>query len=521
MEDSLCPDFYPRCTKPIQQGCAILKNPPVQCNSKRKVFRHLPPIAGVYQCFTHRNCTHAEYLAIRERVIGAVPEPSRSGMQRLEAEARRFARTLPYIEPLSYTQFVQSYTGRKKTRYQNAVDSLLIKPLRLPGEAIISSFVKSEKFDPFSKKYPAPRMIQARNGRFNVEVGRFLKPMEHQLYRIRSKYGLPVLGKGLNNVQRGELLAEKISHYDKPLVLSIDASRFDQHVSLPLLKLEHNVYRAMNSDPWFLELLKCQEKNVCFTQGGWLYRTCGKRMSGDMNTASGNCLLMYLMTTVAMQYCGVTDYELFVDGDDTLIICHEDQERKLAGMVPAFLEFGQEIKLENRATCIEDVVWCQAKPVKTESGWCMVANWRKVLSSMACGTKYWDESGTRYDMGYSVGQCLYSLYPGVPIIAEFARSLCKRGKINRDIFESDMMYKIGNDRNLIGTLGYQEIPIEVRNSFSLAFGLCPSKQLEIEGLLRDWSISDGLVYTRQQIREGWEIDPDFECGLYGRGEGNA
>lgn len=493
--------------KDVARGCLVTGSPDQHCDERRTITRITPSTTGLWAPYTHRDCTCNEFVALRNRVVGAVPEPTGSGLSMLEAEARRISRQIPRVERMTADAFCKHYSGRTRSRYTAAVESLERIPLDIRKEGGIKAFVKSEKFNPSAKVNPDPRMIQARSPRFNVEVGRYLKVIEHHLYRLKSDKGLPLLGKGLSMQERGKVLRQIWDSYEEPVCVSLDGSRWDQHISKEVLEVEHGVYLRSCPDEYFAALLKEQLHNRCITSRGWKYRTRGKRMSGDMNTALGNCLLMVIMCRAYMRSIGLKG-DIFDDGDDVLLLFEKESLNLVLNTAPgAFLEFGQEIKVENVSTMFEKIEWCQGHPVLGPGGdYQMVANWRKVLSQSSAGTRYWHEPTTRFDMGFSVGQCLYALYPGIPIIGKFAMRLCDQGKLNRDIYNVDWMHKIGRARLIeqLGSLEYTEPTIETRTSFKEAFGVDEVDQIHIEQDLDGWSIGHGTAEVPVECSGEWE-----------------
>lgn len=503
--------------KAIRPGCMVRRSPPTLCMPKRQITSYTPPISSCWLPYTHRDCTHNEYVAIRNRVIGDVPQPTQAGLQWLHAEARQLSRQIPETTQMSYGGFLDHYSGRRRARYEQAVTSLTYKPLDPIRESYISAFVKAEKFDPAAKTNPDPRMIQARNSRFNTEIGLFLKPIEHHLYRLKdATSGLPLIGKGLNHQARGSVLAKKFRRFKKGVCFSIDASRFDQHVARQVLEVEHSVYLRSNNDSYFRTLLKQQLKNRCFTRNGWGYSVDGGRMSGDMNTALGNCVLMVCMVRAAMKQLNVVNFDIFDDGDDCLVFCEEeDFEVCNNGMIPVFLEFGQELKIENVARSLEEVVWCQCRVVEGLDGdMQMCADWRKVLSQSCAGVIHWDKDN-RKDMAFSVGQCLLAVYPGMPIIHKYATRLCSTGgSLHKDIFNTDWLYKLAPTGlgSRLGTL-FADTPTQgTRSSFAAAYGIDEIEQLRIEEALDNWMPCVDLpVIAGHTVNGSWEWKYPLGC----------
>ena len=112
-----------------------------------------------------------------------------------------------------------------------AVESLKVSPIE-EKDSYLNAFVKCEKINRTAKLDPAPRIIQPRKPRFNVCLGRYIKPIEHAIYRAIDKvFGSPTVVKGMNATERGLLLARKWARFSDPVAIGIDAKRFDQHVS--------------------------------------------------------------------------------------------------------------------------------------------------------------------------------------------------------------------------------------------------------------------------------------------------
>ncbi len=105
--------------------------------------------------------------------------------------------------------------------------------------------------------------------------------------------------KGMDVRTVAKVLREKWDMFPNPVAIGLDASRFDQHVSVPALEFEHSVYLSCFKQKKHRErlakLLKLQLENHCtgYAEDGVIkYTTTGTRMSGDMNTSLGNCVLM-------------------------------------------------------------------------------------------------------------------------------------------------------------------------------------------------------------------------------------
>lgn len=405
------------------------------------------------------------------------------------------------------------YTGTKMRRYMDATDHVLNYGFDLKKNSGIKSFVKAERTNGLAKVNPDPRMIQFRDAKYCVEVSRFLKPIEEHLYRIKGfSKGVPKsrnVAKGLNAVERAYLLQTKMSNFDNPRVLSLDASRFDKHVSASLLELEHLVYVTTNPNWWFKILLRQQIINRCFSSKGIKYKTKGRRMSGDMNTALGNCVLMLMM--VAAFFKRFSKYDCMDDGDDCLVLLeHSDLEAALHGVQPQFQQFGMSLKIEHVSSTLSDVEFCQSKVIRCYQGFKFVRDPFKVMSCALSGTRYFNmpSLAARADLIYSIGTCELVLNLGVPILQEFSLAIRRNasGKWNDNLI-GEAVIRFGRElKGLKMTLVDVE-PVCVtnvaRDDFALAFGLSVDRQLAIEKALRNWTFS---IEGGTRVPDEWTVD---------------
>jgi hypothetical protein len=475
--------------------------------------RFVPPIPGLYACYTHADCVCNEVISARNRVQGRVPRPNNKGLRAIKLALRRIAAPMHGTKQLSMDQFVACYTGRRRGRYQAACDNIRNNGHCDINSARVNAFVKAEKFNPHDKVNPDPRMIQCRSYEYNVELGCYLKPMEHQLYGITGPTGLRAIAKGLNMLKRASLLKEKMAQFKNPVVFSIDGSRWDKHIDVKVLDLEHGFYQRLNSDPRLAQLLGWQRKNRCRTGHGVKWSVLGKRMSGDMNTALGNCLLMVAMVYAAMKELSVRKWDLLDDGDDCLVLVEEEDLGKMEwGLGPTFLSFGQEIKIENIARRMEDVRFCQTRPVLVRGKWLMVRDWVKVLSTACCGVRHWNDPALVRPMFAGIGQCELALSQGVPVLQAFAVACVRnsRGACKPKWFDHEYQqgkYAAGWAQGA----GPVEIDWEARESFTRAFGLSELQQVDIEKMLDAWEVDEVVARdVPPELDHRWIQDVDVE-----------
>jgi len=507
MVDAVC--AYPKKLGKVAAGNpGALPPPHWSHDSRRRLVRLVPPIEGLWPTYIHAECICNEIIGVTNRVIGEVPLPTKYGLSLLDAEMRQIARFVGQLNPETYQQFVARFVGRRRSRYENALASMQHNALTKRDFSRIKAFVKSEKRRP--DKNSDPRIVQFCDARAIIADGVYIRPFEERLYQYKQG-GMRIFAKGMDVFKRGYIIPKKMSFFANPLVVMLDAARFDQHLDISVIKLEHKYYSRAYRDPQFDWQLRNEEVSKVTTRGGLKYTVVGKRLSGCVYTACGNNFTQASMANAAAKAVGFRHYDLLLDGDDCLLFIEADESDKLELFKRYFLEFGQELKLEGRATIPEGVQFCQCKPIRVAGQWRMVRWWNKVLSQDTCGYRRWQEPNLVRSMLTAVGMCNLALNYGVPILQEHAIACLRNGdgKIPKGFFEDeDVAFRLGR--------GYKDRwietkPIEIdestRLSFELAFGVGVDEQLSIEAQLRSWTVEDVVsVYHGTELDHRWKLD---------------
>lgn len=420
-----------------------------------------------------------------KRTLATKPEPR--GFRKLAA----FDRIKGFkVRAWSLDEVVASYSGSQALRYGRAAEEVRAYGLT-KRDAKVSTFVKAEKINFAAKHDPAPRVIQPRDPKFNVVIAKYIKPMEHLIYKWLGKlYKYPCVAKGFNAYQTGEIFASKWALFDNPCAVSLDASRFDQHVSVDALKWTHSIYRKFNNDPEFVRLLKMMYKNrgIATCKDGFVkYEVEGCRMSGDMDTALGNCLLMVAMTWALTKSLGIRS-EVMDNGDDcTVILDTVDVERFRSAVPGWYKSLGFDMKVEDTVYALEHIEFCQTHPVYDGERWRMVRNLpclAKDLVSVITPTSlraWWR----------AIGECGLALTDGLPIMGAFYKFLVRAGTDPKGV-KNHRAWRCGMV-NLAKGMVYEDRPITTaaRVSFACAFGIGPEMQGHLE---RMYDSIDPLVH---------------------------
>lgn len=452
---------------------------------------------GVHNNSLHniqRGLTERVFRVERNGILVPPPTPASYGMfsQRL-AKFDKALRPVP-LRPLSDSQFCERYQGRKRLVYEAAAASLLTKPVN-KRDSHMKTFVKAEKLDLKSKPDPAPRVIQPRDPRYNVEVGKLISHQEKRLFRCIDRiFGKPTVMKGHDCLKTGEIFAQQWGKFYDPVAVGMDASRFDQHVSEFALGWEHKQWLKFvpkTVRKKLKKLLRWQMDNqgVAYAQGGRIkYRVKARRMSGDMNTSSGNIMIMCALVYAYLTSVGLTtaDFWLANNGDDSTIVLDRKNLHKLSNIPKWFLEMGFNMKIEDPVYHLEQIEFCQTHPVWTERGWTMVRDPHKALGkdcTVNCDIKgrthreTWigavREGGLALTDGCPVWPAFYSMF------VAGTTKVTKNNNVHEHVAGTGF-------RRLAGSLKFVDIPIsaKARCSFWIAFGITPDEQEAIEARFR-------------------------------------
>jgi len=418
------------------------------------------------------------------------PQPVPGIFERtLSALRGRLVDRLPACRPMSRTEFVLSRPPAKLKVYQQALTSLSLLPVNAKDGRVDGAFVKCEKINA-KKGDPAPRIIQPRSVRYNIEVGRYLSVIEHDVYMaIDDLWGGTTVMKGYNAEQIGSHIAQAWGEFNDPVALGLDASRFDQHVSAEALQFEHKLYDMVFDSGELRWLLSFQvdNKGVAHADDAtFVYRKRGSRMSGDMNTALGNIILMCLMVKRFVIEKGVRA-RLINNGDDcTLIFERRELDAVLLGLHDWFLNYGFNIIQEPVVDVIEKIEFCQMHPVYVNGQYRMVRNVVPSLTKDCISLR----SRTLVELQqwmWCVGKCGMSIASGIPIQQEyyamFVRSGVKGKRLDQVAGRCGLThFSFGMQAN------YLSVSDETRLSFWKAFGIDPCLQIELEKLYRTLSL---------------------------------
>jgi len=332
-------------------------------------------------------------------------------------------------------------------------------------------------------------------------IGRYLKKLEHKMFKsIGRLYGTPTVIKGYNAYKSATILRKKWDSFAHPVAIGLDASRFDQHVSLAALQWEHGVYLdcfpIKKHRDELRSLLEQQLHNRCvgYAPDGMIrYETEGTRMSGDMNTSLGNCLLMCSMIYEYAKQRNVT-LHLANNGDDCVVFLDESELEKFStGLDDWFTRVGFTMKVEQPVSEFEQLEFCQTHPVFDGQRWIMMRNPMTAIDKDTCLLQPYQSRRQVYTWMKAVGLGGLRMTGGLPVLQNFYRAYIRYGMPGRnsDDYLSWYMRQMskGMDRD------FGPVSPEARASFHRAFDITPSEQLELELYFDQWKF-------KFQVEEG-------------------
>jgi len=411
------------------------------------------------------------------------PQPTPDAFDRLETVKQHFMSMNQYAAPMTAMQFAGTYVGRRRINYEIAANSLARVPLG-PIDSTIRAFIKAEKYNFTVKSNPAPRIIQPRDPRYIVESGRYIKPIEKKIYKqIDTLFRSKAIFKGLNAEQRGYYMFNHWNHFRNPVAVGLDAKRFDQHVSRPALEWEHTIYKTYYPrDKYFKQLMHWQLANrgtAHCNEGSVTYTTDGCRMSGDSNTALGNCLLMSSMVYSYAEWLNI-EIRLANDGDDCVIIMEEENLHAFnQGIDAYFLELGFEMTVEPPVRVLEEIEFCQCHPVFDGQKYIMVRDPRVAISKDTVAIKPLDNPKVMARWAAAVGEGGMHLTGGIPVWQDFYSYYVRVANGAKPL--NDPTMETGTARMARGMYRkYQQPSTSARLSFYLAFGISPHDQIVLE-----------------------------------------
>lgn len=207
------------------------------------------------------------------------------------------------------------------------------------------------------------------------------------------------------------------------------------------------------------------------------YTTDGCRMSGDINTGMGNCLLMSSIVLAYIESRGVAA-RLSNNGDDCVVFCEQEDLTKFDDLTGWFLDFGFTLTREQPCHNLEQVEFCQFHPVELATGWRMVRDPRVAMSKDCVSLVGWSTESEVHSWMHAVGMCGMALTGGVPVWEAWYRRMVRLGKEGT----TGLVERVNDCGGYYWATGCSSgsVSDRARHSFWLAFGILPDAQEALE-----------------------------------------
>lgn len=413
---------------------------------------------------------------------------------RLSNFKRKLLQMTRRVPKFTLQETVETYAGRRRTIYTNALKKLMEIGLSREDAKSIA-FTKMELVNP-SK---APRCIQPRDPAYNLSLGRYIKAAEHKIYDgIRRVFGDgPTVMKGFNVEEIGGIARGKWNSFHTPVAVGLDATKFDMHVSPAALAWEHSIYLELfHNSKELSKLLEWQmnNKGAGFCPDGKLkYHVKGKRFSGDMNTGLGNCILMCAMVHAYAEEKGV-DVKLMNNGDDCVVIMEsKDLAAFNVGLDQWFLDMGFRMVAEDPVYKLHCIEFCQMHPIEVGDKCRMVRNIVPSLRKDTLTVHNIMDAKTRESWCTAVGTGGMSLTGGIPVMQNFYQCYQRIGCMRMSKFTDDATFATGMKLMSRGMNEQYAVPTPwVRVQFYEAWGILPDEQVALEHYYDSYEFTDEL-----------------------------
>lgn len=394
--------------------------------------------------------------------------------------------------PWPLKRVVDHYTGGKREEYLRAYKKLIKDGLKDTDVTSVTMFLKDDKYwwdnDGGAEGIKAPRCIQYRSKAFNIIFGSIIHPLEKVVYPYLDRAGTPVFAKSRNSHQRAADIKAKLEATEYSYAYLIDHSKFDAHVTEEHLAQTRYFYSKFFPHSKVIQMLEKAHGSWVngYTKKGLHYQVLGTRMSGDMDTGLGNSLINYVILKLTFPDGSL----LYIDGDDSIVFTRRKVDKDY--IVKMCREHGMEAKVEEVVNPeMEDMDFCQSRPVLVSGRWRCVREPMRVLKRMGWITKRRDDKFLER-VKYSIGLCELALNQGVPILQHAALEYVANSTNQTFTTEVDRYFAAKNEFFRPGKARPLPVTMETRLSFERAFGITVAKQLEMES----WKFSKDLVVVR-------------------------
>jgi len=350
---------------------------------------------------------------------------------------------------------------------------------------IYDGFVKIEKYSYYEKPNRIPRLILPPSDHAKVVMGMHIKPIEKHLKMVVGPHNVfPFMAKGMSSRELAERFRSMSEQFKEPTFISIDMSKCDSTIGSRLKNLENMVFTNYYSSSDYVKCMKEGEKQEMKVR---LHRNDGTtetkkipqcRASGTAHTGAGNTVLVYAASAVVLR--GVRN-EIFSNGDDTILIVEASDSAEIVRRIKAgeYSVFGFDVRIEQIASDIEEVFWCQCYYTVRNDGPVWIRDYRKVLQTILSNENYGSVNWLSYLSTICMGEGATN--PGQPVVAPLIKSILNLKHRRMRLPNENQTTRRWE---LEGCPSVDELDLEVtsrdRDTFHERYGISPAEQLRME-----------------------------------------
>ena len=420
-------------------------------------------------CF--HGCVRNELSALKHRHLCRGPDPD---LHHLDHVGEYLTNLFPKrkFRKASPEWVLANCSKTKRTRVANAFINLEANGLTR-ADVRVRAFIKFEKHREVffnANLLKAPRLIQHDSFELCALTMQHLMPLEHWLWGSRC------FVKNLNSWQRGQRIAD-MQHWSETIFDLFDYKTYDATQTRDFLKrIVHRFYRDRISSKELDSLLEAQLSWDGRTRHGIRYHGEGTRCSGRYDTSLGNGL----GNLGALEYAYRDEpHDIIVEGDDSVVA-----RRKTTRVAPTSSLEKCGLRVEHSHTTeLEQVEFCQCRPVSVNGRWRMVRNPERVFHRMPVSEAH--KSGPKWLAACALGE--FACNTGVPILQELALAYLRdKPRPSKAMVQLYLLRRPGE--TVPDTLEPFPISIDTRISFENAWGIPVEAQIQLEEQLRRGSL---------------------------------
>ena len=300
--------------------------------------------------------------------------------------------------------------------------------------------------------------------------------------------------------------------FGDPICVITDMSRFDQHCTVESMRLVrdlcvHSLKKAGADYRDFCRLWGYTETTrgmVLCDDGIVAYRAHGGLNSGLSSTSLCGVTIVCLLLRAYCNSVGIR-HQLISAGDDTNIILEREDLPKMDGLSDFCLRGGYTVKIDGVADEMEQIDFCQARPVWDGTTWVMVRDPRTVVTKDLLSSKLHKTTDDMASYARAIADCGISLCGGIPIMQAFYLMLRRNsGNVKAATLERNGFYFL--TRNM--SRGVSVVSDDARISFYKAFGINVWRQQALEDYFDSmsvtWSGSESFPYFHSDLTHAFE-----------------